>query len=59
MINYYLALCYDAYYLDKKPALEYYERYLADNEEPYSEYLKYAKERISQLKKQEHFRTSK
>lgn len=59
VINYYLALCYDAYYLDKKPALEYYERYLADSEEPYSEYRKYAEGRISQLKKQEHFKASK
>lgn len=59
VINYYLALCYDAYYLDKKPALEYFERYLADPKDSYSEYAEYAEKRISDLKKQEHFKASK
>ncbi len=59
VILYYLAVCYDAYYRDKTTAISYFEKFLEEVEPAASSYQVYARERISELKKQDHFRSAR
>jgi len=55
ILLYHLARNYDSYYKNKKTALHYYEKYLALNDTGNIELKGYAKHRITELKKLEHF----
>jgi len=52
---YHLARNYDAYYKDKRTALRYYERYLAENDTDHVTFGDYSMHRISELKEVMHF----
>jgi len=56
VILYYLARDYDEAYRDKTLAIRYYQRFLNESNNSYYEYSQYAKERISELKRIQHFR---
>ncbi len=56
VILYYLARDYDEAYRDKSQALEYYLRFIEEAGSDYFEYREYSAERISEIKKIQHFR---
>lgn len=56
VILYYLARDYDEAYRDKTMALNYYQQFLEVAGSEYYEYRTYSEERISELKKIQHFR---
>lgn len=56
VVLYYLARDYDEYYRDKSQALNYYQQFLEKAGSEYYRYQQYSRERISEIKKIEHFR---
>lgn len=52
---YHMARAYDTYYKDKKPAIRYYQKYLAKHDTTHEELARYAKQRVNRLKQIRHF----
>ncbi|WP_421754120.1 tetratricopeptide repeat protein [Croceimicrobium sp.] len=55
LMLYYLARAYDEQYKSKTTALSYYEQFLEKGQEEPFQYLAYSRERISEIKKVQHF----
>lgn len=55
LMLYYLARAYDEQYKNKTTALSYYEQFLEEGQDEPFQYLSYSRERISEIKKVQHF----
>lgn len=56
LILYYLARDYDQFYLDKNPALNYYQAFLGNAGSEYLQYQDFSRKRIAELKRIQHFK---